>query len=128
MKSLLSREALFLLNNLLFMGILVVSFWGVIFPLISELVTGQKVTVGPPFYERANGPLMAGLLLLMAVAPLSSWGIASVKTLRRLIWRPTVVAVAVVIVFLIAGIRNPLALIGIFLVSLVFSVTASGVS
>ncbi len=57
MTSLFSREALFLLNNLLFMGILVVCFWGVIFPLISELATGQKVTVGPPFYERATGPL-----------------------------------------------------------------------
>jgi cytochrome c-type biogenesis protein CcmF len=105
------------------MGILVVCFWGVIFPLISELVTGQKVTVGPPFYERANAPLMAGLLLLMAIAPLSSWGIASVKTLRRLIWRPTVVAVLVLIISLVMGIRNPIALIGIFLVALVFSVT-----
>jgi cytochrome c-type biogenesis protein CcmF len=105
------------------MGILVVCFWGVIFPLLSELVTGQKVTVGPPFYERANAPLMAGLLLLMAVAPLSSWGIASVKTLQRLIWRPVVIAIAVVAASLIAGIRNPIALIGIFLVSLVFSVT-----
>jgi cytochrome c-type biogenesis protein CcmF len=123
MKSLLSREALFLLNNLLFMGILVVCFWGVIFPLISELVTGQKVTVGPPFYERANAPLMAGLLLLMAVAPLSSWGIASVRTLQRLIWRPAVVAIATVVVAVVAGIRNPIALFGIFLVALVFFVT-----
>ena len=123
MHSMLSREALFLLNNLLFMGILVVCFWGVIFPLISELVTGQKVTVGPPFYERANGPLMAGLLLLMAIAPLSSWGIASIKTLRRLIWRPAVVAVVMLIVSLVMGIRNPLALLGIFLATLVFSVT-----
>ena len=57
MHSLLSREALFLINNLLFMGILVVCFWGVIFPLVSELFTGQKVTVGPPFYNRATGPL-----------------------------------------------------------------------
>ena len=123
LNSMLSREALFLLNNLLFMGILVVCFWGVIFPLISELFTGQKVTVGPPFYERANAPLMAGLLLLMAVAPLSSWGIASVKTLRRLIWRPAVVAVLVFIAALVMGIRNPFALFGILLASLVFSVT-----
>jgi cytochrome c-type biogenesis protein CcmF len=123
LNSMLSREALFLLNNLLFMGILVVCFWGVIFPLISELFTGQKVTVGPPFYERANAPLMAGLLLLMAVAPLSSWGIASVKTLRRLIWRPAAVAVGVLVIALVLGIRNPFALIGIFLVALVFSVT-----
>jgi cytochrome c-type biogenesis protein CcmF len=60
MKSMLSREALFLLNNLLFMSILVICFWGVIYPLISELFTGQKVTVGPPYYERATGPLFAG--------------------------------------------------------------------
>ncbi|HNB42303.1 MAG TPA: cytochrome c biogenesis protein CcsA, partial [Anaerolineales bacterium] len=74
MKSMLSREALFLLNNLLFMGILVVCFWGVISPLASELFTGTKITVGPPYYERATGPLFAGLLFLMAVAPLSAWG------------------------------------------------------
>ncbi len=47
MKSLLSREALFLLNNLLFIGILIVCFWGVIFPLISEIVTGQKINSWP---------------------------------------------------------------------------------
>jgi cytochrome c-type biogenesis protein CcmF len=123
MTSMISREALFLLNNLLFMGILVVCFWGVIFPLISELFTGQKVTVGPPFYERANGPLMAGLLLLMSIAPLSCWGIASFKTLGRLIWRPAIIAVIVLVAVLVSGVTNPFALIGIFLVSLVLAVT-----
>ena len=44
------------------MGILVVCFWGVIFPLISEFFTGQKVTVGPPFYERATGPSVRWLI------------------------------------------------------------------
>src|SRR4030042_226793 len=72
--SMFSREALFTLTNLLFMGILVVCFWGVIFPLISEIFTGQKVTVGPTFYERATGPLWAGLPLLMGGAPLSVYG------------------------------------------------------
>jgi cytochrome c-type biogenesis protein CcmF len=83
--SLLSRESLFLLNNLLFMGILIVCFSGVIFPLVSELLTGQKVTVGPPFYERATGPLFAGLLLLMGIAPLSAWGHSTVKTWKSLV-------------------------------------------
>jgi cytochrome c-type biogenesis protein CcmF len=123
MKSLLSREALFLLNNLLFLGILVVCFWGVIFPLISELITGQKVTVGPPFYERANGPLMAGLLLLMAIAPLSGWGLSTYKTIGRAIWKPGIIAVVFVMAVLAFGIRNPYALIGFFLVALVLSVT-----
>jgi cytochrome c-type biogenesis protein CcmF len=81
MKSMFSREALFLLNNLLFMSILVVCFWGVISPLISELATGQKITVGPPFYERANAPLFAILMLLMGIAPLSAWGLSSVENM-----------------------------------------------
>ncbi len=123
MTSMLSREALFLLNNLLFIGILVVCFWGVIFPLISELVTGQKVTVGPPFYERANGPLFAGLLLLMAIAPLSAWGHSTVLTLGRAAWKPGLVSVAAVIAVVILGITNPYALIGIFLTILVVTIT-----
>ncbi len=123
MTSLLSREALFLLNNLLFMGILVVCFWGVIFPLISELVTGQKVTVGPPFYERATGPLFAALLLLMAVAPLSAWGHSTVKTLGRALWKPGLVSLVVLAISLINGITNIYALLGIFLVALVVTVT-----
>ncbi len=123
MTSMLSREALFLLNNLLFIGILVVCFWGVIFPLISELFTGQKVTVGPPFYERANGPLMAGLLLLMAIAPLSAWGHSTIQTLGRAVWKPAFVSAVVVVAVVVSGITNPYALIGIFLTALVITVT-----
>ncbi|MBU0511339.1 MAG: cytochrome c biogenesis protein CcsA, partial [Chloroflexi bacterium] len=123
MTSLLAREALFLFNNLLFIGILVVCFWGVIFPLISELFTGQKVTVGPPFYERANGPLMAGLLLLMGIAPLSAWGHSTLKTLGRAVWKPALASLATVVVVLVSGLRNPYALLGFFLVSLVVAVT-----
>ena len=55
--SMFSREALFLLAALLFAGVLIVCFWGIIFPLISEIITNQKITVGPPFYKRAAGPL-----------------------------------------------------------------------
>ncbi len=123
MKSLLSREALFLLNNLLFLGIFIVCFWGVLFPLISEIITGQKVTVGPPFYERANAPLMAVLLLLMSVAPLSGWGLSTYKTIGRAIWKPAIAAVLVLIGVRILGIQNPYALVGFFLVALVLCVT-----
>jgi cytochrome c-type biogenesis protein CcmF len=123
MTSLLSREALFLLNNLLFMGILVVCFWGVIYPLISELFTGQKVTVGPPFYERATGPLWASLLFLMGIAPLSAWGHSTVKTLGRTIWKPAVGAVIVTAVLYATYTQNVIALIGLFLVALVILVT-----
>jgi cytochrome c-type biogenesis protein CcmF len=123
MTSLLSREALFLLNNLLFMSILVVCFWGVIYPLISELFTGQKVTVGPPFYERATGPLWASLLFLMGIAPLSAWGHSTVKTLGRAIWKPAIGAVIVTAVLYATYTQNIIALIGLFLVALVILVT-----
>ena len=123
MTSMLSREALFLLNNLLFMSILVVCFWGVIFPLISELFTGQKVTVGPPFYERATAPLFAALMLLMGIAPLSAWGHSTVKTLGRAIWKPTICAVAITALLFVTYTHNIGALIGFFLIALVILVT-----
>jgi cytochrome c-type biogenesis protein CcmF len=123
MTSMLSREALFLFNNLLFMSILVVCFWGVIYPLISELFTGNKITVGPPFYERATGPLFASLMLLMGVAPLSAWGNSTVKTLGRAIWKPAVSAVVITILLFFTYTQNTIALIGFFLVALVILVT-----
>jgi len=123
MSSLLSREALFLLNNLLFIGILVVCFWGVIFPLISELFTGSKVTVGPPFYERATGPLFAGLLFLMGIAPLAAWRHSTAKTLGRAIWKPFIFSAVVLVAVFIGGIHKPAALLGFWLVAFVASVT-----
>ncbi|HNK64454.1 MAG TPA: cytochrome c-type biogenesis CcmF C-terminal domain-containing protein, partial [Anaerolineales bacterium] len=123
MKSMLSREALFLLNNLLFMSILVVCFWGVIYPLISELATGSKVTVGPPYYERATAPLFAGLLFLMAVAPLSAWGHSTVQTLGRAIWKSAVAALVVTGIAFATFTKNAVALVGFFLIALVLFAT-----
>jgi cytochrome c-type biogenesis protein CcmF len=123
LKSLLSREALFLLNNLLFISVLVVCFWGVIFPLISELVTGQKVTVGPPFYNRATSPLFAALMLLMAIAPLSAWGRSTIRTLGRAIWKSVIAALVITALLFATYTRNPIALVGFFLVALVLLVT-----
>jgi cytochrome c-type biogenesis protein CcmF len=123
MKSLLSREALFLLNNLLFLGILVVCFWGVIFPLISELVTSQKITVGPPFYQRATGPLWAALFVLMGVAPLSAWGFSTLKTIGRAIWKPSIPTLLVPVVLFTLNIRHWFALLGFTLVAFVVFIT-----
>jgi cytochrome c-type biogenesis protein CcmF len=123
MTSLLSREALFLLNNLLFISILVVCFWGVIYPLISELFTGQKVTVGPPFYQRATGPLFAALIFLMGIAPLSAWGHSTIKTLGRAIWKPAVGAIVITIGLYFTYTQNVYAILGFFLISMVILVT-----
>jgi len=123
MHSLLSRESLFLFNNLFFMGILAVSFWGVVFPLVSELFTGQKVTVGPPFYERATGPLFGALLLLMGIAPLSAWGHSSLKRLGRAIWLPFGISIVALAASWVAGVRVWVALVGFWLIAFSLSVT-----
>jgi cytochrome c-type biogenesis protein CcmF len=123
MTSMFSREALFLLNNLLFMAVLIVCFWGVIFPMISELVTGQKVTVGPPFYQRANAPLLGGLMALMGIAPLSAWGKSTFQTLGRTLWKPSIPSAIVPMVLAILGVRNWIALVGFTLVAFVVFVT-----
>jgi len=123
MNSMLSREALFLFNNLLFIGILVVCFWGVIYPLISELFVGEKVTVGPPFYERASGPLFAGLIFLMGIAPLSAWGHSTMKTLGRALWKPTVLAILITVLIFFTYTRDPYAIVGFFLVTFTVLIT-----
>jgi cytochrome c-type biogenesis protein CcmF len=123
MTSFLSREALFLLNNLLFMSVLIVCFWGVIYPLVSELFTGQKVTVGPPFYQRANGPLFAALIFLMGIAPLSAWGHSTIKTLGRALWKPTLVAMIITVLIYITYTHNPYAILGFFLITFTILIT-----
>jgi cytochrome c-type biogenesis protein CcmF len=123
LKSMLSREALFLLNNLLFMSVLVVCFWGVIFPLISELITGQKVTVGPPFYNRATAPLFATLMLLMGIAPLSAWGHSTIQTLGRALWKSALAAALITAVLFATYTQNVIALTAFLLVAFVLLVT-----
>ena len=122
--SLLSRETLFLVNNLLFLSIVAACFWGVVFPLISQLFTGQLVTVGAPFYQHATGPLFAALLLLMAVAPLSTWGHSSLSNLGRLILGPFLLSLVLLILLLaIARLTDPGALLGFWLAGLASFIT-----
>jgi cytochrome c-type biogenesis protein CcmF len=123
MKSMLSREALFLLNNLLFMSVLVICFIGVIYPLVSELMTGAKVTVGPPYYERATAPIFAALMFLMGVAPLSAWGHSTIQTLGRALWKSALAAAVVTVVIYFTYTTNLIALAGFFLVAFVLIVT-----
>lgn len=115
--SMLSREALFLLNNFLFVIIDAVCFFGVHAPLISELFTGDKITMGPEWYERIIGPLFAALVLLMGIAPLSAWGHSTAKTLGTALWKPLAAAVVLMVVLFALGVHNPLALTGFFVVS-----------
>ncbi len=83
LESLISRESAFVLQNVLFLAITFVVFLGTVFPLLSELFTGTKITVGPPYFQKATGPLFAALILLMGLAPLFAWRKQAVKRLGR---------------------------------------------
>jgi cytochrome c-type biogenesis protein CcmF len=106
----------------LFLGLLVVSFWGVLYPKISELVTGQTVTVGPPFYERVAAPILGGMLIIMVVCPLAVWSYASYKHLGKLLWKPAIVSVVGIILPILGGLTQWAALIAFWLVSFVLAV------
>ncbi|GAC1322224.1 MAG: heme lyase CcmF/NrfE family subunit [Thermoleophilaceae bacterium] len=100
--SLLSRESFFLLNNLVLVALCVVIFWGTYFPLISELLTGTKRSVGPPFFDRVTMPLALMLVLLAGIGPVISWRRATPSKLRRLFLTPAAVAAAALLVLLVA--------------------------
>jgi cytochrome c-type biogenesis protein CcmF len=104
--SLLSRESIFLLQNLLFVAVFFVTFWGTIFPVISELLAGQKAIVGPPFFNQVNGPLLGLLVILMGVAPLMPWRRASRQKLGRLLLGPAVFGLALAGLLYALGLRD----------------------
>ncbi len=115
LESTLSREASFLVNNLLLLAIAFVTLWGVVYPLISEAFRGSVVTVAAPFYNQVNGPLMLALVFLMGVGPLMPWRRASPRTLLRALAIPAAVGVGVIVILRLIGIGEvyPLLAFGI---------------
>jgi cytochrome c-type biogenesis protein CcmF len=105
LESLVSRESSFLFNNLLFVLACFTVLWGTWFPLISELLQGHKVTVGPPFFNSVIVPVALLLLLLTAVGPLLAWRKTSLDSLRRNFLWPALGALAVAALMLIFGVR-----------------------
>jgi cytochrome c-type biogenesis protein CcmF len=90
--SYLSREAAFLANNWLFAGIAFATLWGTFFPMFSEILTGTRMSVAAPFFNKVNGPLFLALLLLMGVGPLLGWRRTSVAALRKQFTWPLVIS------------------------------------
>src|ERR1700751_5010466 len=95
LESLISRESSFLFNNLLFVLLTFTVLWGTWFPKISELLQGNKVTVGAPFYNRVAIPVALLLLILTAVGPLLAWRKTSLESLKRNFMWPAIGALAV---------------------------------
>jgi cytochrome c-type biogenesis protein CcmF len=111
--SLLSRETVFLLNNLVLVMLCFVIFWGTFFPLISEALTGTRASVGPPWFGRYVVPLALVLVLLSGLGPLLAWRRVTVANLRRVLLVPVGASAVVLVALLAFGAvaRRPLALI-----------------
>ena len=102
LESFLSREAVFLFNNLLLVGLAFAVFWGTIFPVISEAARGNRITVGQGYYDQIAVPIGVALLILTGIGPLISWRKASGAQLARRFAMPLAVALAAAIVLLFA--------------------------
>ncbi len=118
-ESFFSREAAFLLQNMLFIAVTFAVFWGTIFPIISELVTGTKITVGPPFYKRVAGPLFGAIVVLMAVAPFFAWRKQSGKRLVRNLLVPLLLSLVVSVGWGYGHREHPTSFLALWIVSFV---------
>jgi cytochrome c-type biogenesis protein CcmF len=93
--SLASREAVFLVNNLLLVALCATIFWGTFFPLISELFTGEKASLAAPWFDRYTTPFAIALVLFTGVGPLLAWRRISWAAAKRVFLAPVAVAAAV---------------------------------
>src|SRR6202041_3180481 len=83
LESVISRESSFMFNNLILLASCFAVLWGTLFPVISEAVIKEKISVDAPFFNRINIPIGLGLLFLTGVGPLTAWRRSSVESLRR---------------------------------------------
>jgi cytochrome c-type biogenesis protein CcmF len=104
--SLLSRESIFLANNLVLVALCFVIFWGTYFPLISEALTGREASVGPPWFDRYTVPLALVLVLLSGIGPVIAWRRATLANARRNFVAPALVALSVLIVLVGTGVQE----------------------
>ena len=110
--SLASREAVFIGNNLLLIGITFATFWGTIWPVVTEVINNTRVTVTTPFFNRVNGPLFGMLVLLMGVVLLLGWRRTTQQAFLRGLIAPCVAALLGCAALVALGLTNAYALIG----------------
>jgi cytochrome c-type biogenesis protein CcmF len=94
LESAISREATFLYNNLLLVAFCLTILWGVTFPILSQAVRGESLTIGKPYYDFFLRSFGLPLLLLMGIGPLVAWRRASIRALGRTFVWPASVALA----------------------------------
>jgi len=112
LESVVSRESSFMFNNLILVASCFAVLWGTMFPVISEALTGEKISVDAPFFNRINIPIGLALILLTGIGPLIAWRRSSLESLRRAFFIPTMSAAVLMIALAFFGVyEHPYALV-----------------
>jgi cytochrome c-type biogenesis protein CcmF len=118
--SLLSREAGFLLNNLILLGGAFTVLLGTFFPIISEAVRGVKVSLGPPYFNAIMTPIGLALLFLVGAGPLIAWKRMPPRELFRAVRVPLILSLVAAVILVLLGVRHAYALVALALALFVF--------
>jgi cytochrome c-type biogenesis protein CcmF len=119
LESVVSRESSFLFNNLILIASCFSILWGTMFPVISEAVTGEKISVGSPFFNKVNIPIGLFLMFLTGVGPLIAWRRSSTESLQRAFLKPLIGGAVVTAGLFALGMRHAYALIALYLCAFV---------
>ena len=120
-ESFLSREASFLVNNFLLLSIMLVTLWGVLFPLFSDLARDVSVTVAAPYFNRVNGPLLLCLIAIMGIGPLLPWRKATRRSIKNWFLWPSLAGLGTLLGLFAIGIQEPIAIIAFGLITFVIT-------
>lgn len=107
LESFISREAAFLAQNILFLLIALVTLWGTVFPIFSETIDDTTMTVGQPFFNKVNGPLMLLLVFLMGLTPLLPWRRAKPSSVLKTLRFTFAFGLLIALFSMSVGIREP---------------------
>jgi cytochrome c-type biogenesis protein CcmF len=112
-----NKETLTLFANLVLLSILTICFLGVIYPMISELITDTQITVGPAWYKRITGPLFILLVFLVGVCPLAVWSGTNLVRLKKRLWVVLPLSVLIPLAaWLFDDVRHAVVLVSLWLV------------
>lgn len=114
LKTLFSREGLFIFNNFIFLALFIAIFWGSFgAPIISELFLDTSITLGTDYFMQVTPPLFLILYILMGIAPLSAWGVSSLSRMGRALVVPIILAIVSTFALVVFNnMVHPVAIIG----------------
>ena len=110
-RSLFSQEVAILLFNVLFSGLVLMVFWGTLFPSISQGIFGKQLTIQTDWFNRMTRPFGIGLLVLLLFCPTLGWSATSIKALVKRLALPVVVGVLASVVAVALGAKHTLAVV-----------------